>query len=66
MSRVRYRSDTVFGPLVDRCAIKRVCARDSWHLCSRLLRNVLLPTLAILLNVDLGNPPLHLAQLVAS
>jgi hypothetical protein len=25
----------------------------------------LLHTLAVLLNVDLGNPPLHLAQLVA-
>jgi hypothetical protein len=56
---------TVFGQLVDRCAIKRVLARDVWHLGNRLLRKVLIHTLAILLNVDLGNPPLHLAQLVA-
>lgn len=65
LSRVRYRIDTVFGQLVDRCNVKRVWARDRWHLCSRLLRTVLMHTLAVLLNVDLGNPPLHLAQLVA-
>jgi hypothetical protein len=65
LSRVRYRIDTVFGQLVDRCAVKRVWARDRWHLCSRLLRKVLMHTLAVLLNDELGNPPLHLAQLVA-
>jgi hypothetical protein len=32
LSRVSYRIDTVFGQLVDRCAIKRVWARDLWHL----------------------------------
>jgi hypothetical protein len=66
LSRVRYRIDTVFGQLVDRCAVKRVWARDRWHLCSRLLRKVLMHTLAVLLNVDLGNPPLQLAHVVAS
>ena len=65
LSRVRYRIDTVFGQLVDRCAVKRVWARDLWHLGNRLLRKVLMHTLAVLLNIDLGNPPLHLAQLVA-
>ncbi|HEX9035648.1 MAG TPA: IS982 family transposase [Ktedonobacterales bacterium] len=65
LSRMRYRIDTVFGHLVDRCAVKRVWARDLWHLCSRLLRKVLMHTLVVLLNVELGNPPLHLAQVVA-
>jgi len=65
LSRVRYRIDTVFGQLVDRCAVKRVWARDLWHVCNRLLRKVLMHTVAVLLSVDLGNPPLHLAQLVA-
>lgn len=65
LSRVRYRIDTVFGQLVDRCDIKRVWARDSWHLCNRLLRKVLMHTVAVLLNVECGNPPLHLAQVVA-
>ena len=65
LSRLRYRIDTVFGQLVDRCAVKRVWARDSWHLASRLLRKVLMHTLAIVLNCHLGNPPLQLAQVVA-
>jgi len=64
LSRVRYRIDTVFGQLVDRCNVKRMWARDRWHLCSRLLRKVLMHTVAVLLNKELGNPPLHLAQLV--
>jgi len=66
LSRVRYRIDTVFGQLVDRCAVKRLWARDLWHLSNRLLRKVLMHTLAVLFNVDLGNPPLQLARVVAS
>ena len=66
LARLRSRIDTVFGQLVERCAVKRVWARDLWHLSNRLLRKVLMHTIAILLNVDLGNPPLHLAQVVAS
>jgi hypothetical protein len=65
LSRLRYRIDTVFGQLVDRCAVKRVWARDLWHLCNRLLRKVLMHTLAIRFNLDLGNLPLHLAQLIS-
>jgi hypothetical protein len=46
--------------------LERVWARDVWHLSKRLLRKVLMHTLAVLLNLDLGRQPLHLAQLVAS
>ncbi len=66
LSRVRYRIDTVFGQLVERCALKRVWARDTWHLANRLLRAVLMHTLAVFFNVVRGNPPLHLARLVAT
>jgi hypothetical protein len=66
LSRVRYRIDTVFGQLVDRCAVKRLWARDLWHLSNRLLRKVLMHTLAVLFNVHLGNPPWQLARVVAS
>lgn len=45
LSCVRYGIDTVFGQLVDRCAVKRVWAQDRWYLCSRLLRTVLIPAL---------------------
>lgn len=65
LGRVRYRIDTVFGQLVDRCQAKRVWARDRGHLCNRLLRMVLMHTLAVLFNLELGNPPLQLARLVA-
>jgi hypothetical protein len=63
-SRVRYRIDTVFGQLVERYSIKRLWARDLWHLSSRLLRQVLSHTLCFLLNQLLGKQPLQFAQLV--
>jgi hypothetical protein len=56
LSRVRYRIDTVFGQLVSRCDVKRVWARDLWHLSSRLLRVVPMHTLAVRLNGELGTP----------
>jgi hypothetical protein len=64
LGRVRYRIDTVFAQLVDRCQAKRVWARDRWHLCNRLLRMVLMHTLAVLFNMELGQAPLQLARLV--
>jgi hypothetical protein len=65
LSRLRYRIDIVFGQLVDRCAVKRVWARDLWHLSSRLLRKVLMHTIVVLFNQKRGNPPLQLTHLIA-
>ena len=64
LSRFRYRIDTVFSQLVERYSMKRVWARDMWHLISRLLRKVLSHTVAFLLNHHSGNPPLQLAKLL--
>jgi hypothetical protein len=64
LSRFRYRIDTVFSQLSGRYSIKRVWARDLWHLTSRLLRKVLSHTVAFLLNHRSGNPPLQLAKLL--
>ena len=64
LSRFRYRIDTVFGQLTQRYCIKRVWARDMWHLVSRLLRKVLSHTVAFLLNHRIGNQPLQLAKLL--
>jgi len=50
LSRFRYRIDTVFSQLVERYCVKRVWARDLWHLTSRLLRKTLSHTVAFLLN----------------
>ena len=64
LSRFRYRIDTVFSQLVGRYCIKRVWARDLWHLMSRLLRKVLSHTIAFLLNHQVGNQPLQLSKLL--
>jgi hypothetical protein len=64
LSRFRYRIDTVFSQLTERYSIKRVWARDLWHLASRVLRKVLSHTVAFLLNHQMGNPPLQLSKLL--
>jgi hypothetical protein len=64
LSRLRYRIDTVFSQLTGRYRVKRVWARDTWHLASRLLRKVLSHTVAFLLNHRLGNRPLRLSNLL--
>ena len=64
LSRLRYRIDTVFSQLVGRYSVKRVWARDTWHLASRLLRKVLSHTVAFLLNHRLDNQPLQLSKLL--
>jgi len=64
LSRLRYRIDTVFSQLTGRYSIKRVWARDLWHLASRLVRKVLSHTVAFLLNHRMGNQPLQLSKLL--
>jgi hypothetical protein len=64
LSRIRYRIETTFGQLVERYHVKRVRARDLWHLSSRLLRKVLSHTIATLLTATLGHPPLQHARLL--
>ncbi len=64
LSRLRYRIDTVFSQLTERYCVKRVWARDLWHLASRLLRKVLSHTVAFLLNHRMGNQPLQLSKLL--
>ncbi len=65
LGHVRYRVDTVFGQLTDRCRAKRVWARDLWPLRNRLLRMVLMHTLCVLFNLQDQAPPLQLDRLVA-
>lgn len=64
LSRLRYHIDTVFSQLAQRYSIKKVWAKDLWHLTGRLLRKVLSHTIAFLLNHRVGNKPLQLAQLL--
>ena len=66
ITSIRYRIETVFSQLCERLSMKRVWARDLWHLSSRLLRKVLAHTLMVALNRAQGNDPLRLAQLLAN
>ncbi|MGH2510424.1 MAG: IS982 family transposase [Ktedonobacteraceae bacterium] len=65
LGQVRYRIDTVFGQLTDRCHIKRMWACDLWHLRNRLLRAILMHTWCVWLNQQQGTPCLQLDHLVA-
>ena len=65
LGRVRYLIDTVFGQLTDRCQMKRVWARDVWHLRNRLLRCLLMHTVCFFFNQQAAAPDLQLDRLVA-
>jgi hypothetical protein len=65
LGQVRYRIDTVFGQLTDRCQLKRVWARDLWHLRNRILRAILMHTLCVWLNQQQEAPCLQLDRLIA-
>lgn len=66
LTRIRYRIETVFSQLCERFSVKRVWARDLWHLSSRLLRKVLAHTVMVVLNREQGHEPLRLAELLTS
>lgn len=57
IARIRYRIESIFSQLVERFQVKRVRARDLWHLASRTMRKVLAHTLGVLLNQQAGNQP---------
>lgn len=65
LNRVRRRIETTAGQLVEHYHLKRVWARDAWHLTSRVLRKVLSHTLAVAINYQLGaEHPLRIKHLV--
>jgi hypothetical protein len=66
LGRVRYLIDTVFGQLTERCQLKRVWARDLWHLRSRVLHLVLMHTLCVWFNQQDELPRLQFDPLVVS
>lgn len=64
LGRVRWRIETVAAQLVERYHLKRIWARDAWHLTSRVLRKILSHTIAVFLCLERGHPPLQFAQLL--
>ena len=65
LTRVRWRIETVAAHLGERFHLKRIWARDAWHLTSRTLRKVLSHTIAVVLCLERGYPPLSFAKLLA-
>jgi hypothetical protein len=65
LTRVRWRIETVAAQLVERYHLKRLWARDTWHLTSRVLRKILSHTIAVCLCLERGYPPLQFARLLA-
>ena len=66
LNRLRWMIETVFSQLTDRLQVKRVWARDLWHLCHRIIRKVLCHTVAAFVNVSLGRRPLDFDALLAA
>lgn len=64
LGRVRQRIETVLSQLVGRFRLKRVWARDLWHLGVRLWRKLLSHTVAVWINVMHGRAPLQLDGLI--
>jgi hypothetical protein len=64
LTHMRYRIETVIGQLVERFHIKKVWARDLWHLTSRWMRKLLSHTVAVYFCFQSGLPPLSLVNLV--
>lgn len=64
LTRLRWRIETVAAQFVERFHLKRLWARDAWHLTSRVLRKVLSHTLAVGLCLERGYPPLQFARLL--
>jgi hypothetical protein len=64
LARLRWRIETVAAQFLDRFHLKRLWARDVWHLTSRLLRKVLSHTCAVYLCLAHGLPPLQFAHLL--
>jgi hypothetical protein len=64
LTGVRRRIETVISQLVERYRMKRVWARDRWHLTSRFMRKVLSHTCCVWLCQQAGLSPLRFSELV--
>lgn len=62
--RKRRRVETVFSQLAGRLGMKKVWARDVWHLASRFMRKILSHTVAVLACRALGIGALRFSELL--
>ncbi len=64
--RKRRRIETVISQMTERYNVKKVWARDRWHLTSRWLRKVLSHTMAVYFCQQVGLSPLRFAEIVTA
>ncbi len=64
LTGMRRLIETVGGQLEQQFSIKKVWARDLWHLANRIIRKILSHTFCVTLNLKLGREPLNLKGLV--
>ena len=55
--------ETVGSQLVERFQISKIKVKDLWHYQNRILRKIMSHTVAVFLNMQIGNNPLQLALL---
>jgi len=55
--------ETVGSQLVERFQISKIKVKDLWHYQNRILRKIMSHTVAVFLNMQIGNKPLQLALL---
>lgn len=65
-SRIRKVVETVGSHLTERFAIAKIRVHDLWHFQHRLIRKVLLHTVMVFLNLQIGRDPLDLDGLVTA
>jgi hypothetical protein len=65
LTGMRRLIETVVGQLEQQFSIKKIWARDLWHLTNRISRKILAHTFCVTLNLQLGRKPLHLKGIVA-
>ena len=63
-NKIRRRVETTIAQLVEQFKIQKTCARSMWSLENRLSRKLLPYSLGVLINKELGNPPLQLAKVL--
>lgn len=66
LTQTRWRIEVVASQLVERFHLKRIWARDAWHLTSRVLRKVLSHTLCVGLCLEHGFEPLQFDRLLVA
>lgn len=66
LMKVRRKIEPVIGQLTDQFNIQKVRARDLWHLNHRITRKTLSHSVSVILNSQLGHPPLQLENLIKS